>query len=130
MSTPTMSDEDKLAFAASYCAACRTNDGAALAAMSAPEAVVWHNFDEVESTMAHTTRALAWLHRNVTDLAWHDVNLKVTSDGFVWQALMTGVASGGALRVHTCLVVTLDDQGRLARIDEYVDPAATAVLRG
>jgi uncharacterized protein len=125
-----VTDDDKMAFAAAYCEASRSNDAQSLLAMSAPDAVVWHNFDDVEATMAHTTKTMAWLHRNVTDLAWQDINLRPTVDGFVWQALMTGVAKGGPLRVHTCVVVTLNEAGMLARLDEYLDPAATSVLRG
>jgi len=44
--------------------------------------------------------------------------------------IMTGTAPGGALRVHSCVIVTLDGDGRVTRVEEYLDPAQTAVLRG
>jgi hypothetical protein len=43
---------------------------------------------------------------------------------------MTGAAVGGPLRVHGCVVVRLDAAGLITRLDEYLDQAATAVLRG
>jgi hypothetical protein len=54
--------------------------------------------------------------------------MTLTADGFVWRALLTGTAPGGRLRAHTCAVVTLSDTGRVARTDEYLDPAGLAPL--
>lgn len=124
-----LTDEDKLAAAARFADAVRTNDGAAYASLCAPGAVTWHNFDQVEVTPDQTVQTLAWLHQNVTDLAWTDVALAPTPTGFVSQTVMTGTAPRGPLRVHSCVVVTLDDSGRITRIDEYLDTAQTAVLR-
>lgn len=125
-----MTDADKLALAAKYATASRTNDADALRALCAEGALTWHNFDEVEVTTDQTVRTVAWLHRAVPDLAWVDVALKATSDGWVSQTILTGTAPGGALRAHSCVVVTLDADGKVARTDEYLDPAQTSVLRG
>lgn len=125
----SLTDEEKLAAAARFADAVRTNSGAGYASMCAPGAVTWHNFDEVEVTPDQTARTLGWLHQNVADLAWTDVALAPTPTGFVSQTIMTGTAPGGPLRVLSCVVVTLDDSGRVARIDEYLDTAQTAVLR-
>ena len=75
-------------------------------------------------------KTVGWLHRNVPDLAWHDIALYPTPTGFVSQTIMTGTAPGGALRVHSCVIVTLDDDGLVTRVEEYLDPTQTAVLRG
>ncbi len=125
-----MNDADKLALAAEYAAASRSNDADALRALCAEGAVTWHNFDELEVTTEQTVRTIAWLHRTVPDIAWVDVALKPTADGWVSQTILTGTAPGGALRAHSCVVVTLDAGGRVARTDEYLDPAQTSVLRG
>ena len=99
-------------------------------ALSAAEAVVWHNFDEVEASMEQTVKGLHWIHRAVPDLAWTDISLRPMDNGFVWQAVLTGTAPGGSLRAHSCVVVTLDDGGLITRLEEYLDRAQTAVLRG
>lgn len=125
-----MTDADKLALAAKYATASRTNDADALRALCSEGALTWHNFDELEVTTDQTVRTVAWLHRTVADLAWVDVALKATSDGWVSQTILTGTAPGGALRAHSCVVVTLDADGKVARTDEYLDPSQTGVLRG
>lgn len=125
-----MTDADKLALAAKYAKASRTNDADALRALCSEGALTWHNFDELEVTTDQTVRTVAWLHRTVPDLAWVDVALKATSDGWVSQTILTGTAPGGVLRAHSCVVVTLDADGKVARTDEYLDPSQTGVLRG
>ncbi len=125
-----LTDDDKLGIAARFAAASRGNDAEAYARLCTPRAVTWHNFDELEQTTAQTIRTLAWLHRTVPDLAWVDVASYPTPAGFVSQTIMTGTAPGGPLRVHSCVVVTLDESGLISRIDEYLDPSQTAVLRG
>ena len=127
--TTSLSDDDKLAVAARFAASSRTNDGDAYRALCAPGAVTWHNFDEVEVTTDQSVRTVAWLHRTVADLAWTDVALLATPTGFVSQTIMTGTAPRGALRVHSCVVVTLDDLGLVNRVEEYLDSEQTAVLR-
>jgi uncharacterized protein len=128
--TVTLSDDDKLAIAARFAAATRTNDAETYAAMCAPGATTWHNFDELEVTTEQTLRTIAWLHRTVADLAWIDVALHPTASGFVSQTILTGTAPGGAMRAHSCVVVTLNDDGLVTRVEEYLDTAQTAVLRG
>jgi ketosteroid isomerase-like protein len=125
-----LTDDEKLAIAAKFAAASRQNDADAYRSLCATGAVTWHNFDDAEVTTEQTVRTVAWLHRTVPDLAWHDVALHPTPTGFVSQTVMTGSAPGGALRVHSCVIVTLDDAGLVTRVEEYLDPTQTAVLRG
>jgi uncharacterized protein len=125
-----LSEDQKLAIAARFAAASRGNDASTHAAMSAPGAVTWHNYDEREMTTEQTGKGLTWIHRAVPDLAWTDIAVKATSDGFIWQSVLTGTAPGGALRAHSCVIVTLNDEGLVTRLDEYLDPAQTGVLRG
>jgi ketosteroid isomerase-like protein len=42
---------------------------------------------------------------------------------------MTGNAPGGPISAHTCVIITLDDDGRIARTEEYLDPAQLTNLR-
>ena len=123
-------DDEKLAIAARFDAASRENDADAYRALCATGAVTWHNFDDAEVTTEQTVKTVGWLHRTVPDLAWHDVALNPTPTGFVSQTIMTGTAPGGTLRVHSCVIVTLDDAGLVTRVEEYLNPAQTAVLRG
>lgn len=126
----TLSEQDKLDVAAAYAAASRANDATAFAALAAPGALTWHNFDDKEMTIEQTVRGLGSVHRAMPDAQWSDVSLKTTTDGFVWQSILTGTAPGGALRLHSCLIVTLNEEGKVTRAEEYLDTAQTSVLRG
>lgn len=125
-----LTDDDKLAIATRFAEASRTNDADAYRSLCAPGAVTWHNFDEVEVGTEQTVKTVAWLHRAVANLAWQDVALLPTPTGWVSQTVMTGTAPGGELRVHSCVIVTLNDAGLVTRVEEYLDTAQTAALRG
>jgi uncharacterized protein len=124
-----LGDMDKLSVAAAFAAASRANDPEALRALSAPGAVTWHNFDEVEQSTDDVVRSLGRMHHIVDGLTWTDVAVKATTDGFVWQSILSGAAPGGTLRVHSCIVATLDADAKIVRVDEYLDTRQVAVLR-
>jgi ketosteroid isomerase-like protein len=120
--------DEVLAVQAAFAAATREGDAAAVAGMSTPDAVVWHNHDAVEVDVERSGRTLRWLHRTMPDVRWTDVAVLPTPSGFVWQAILTGTAPGGPVRAHTCVVVTLTPIGRVCRTEEYLDPAALGPL--
>ena len=124
----TLTDDDKLAAQAAYAAATRAGDVDAMRAASEPDAIVWHNFDDAVVSAEQSGRTLRWLHRTMPDVAWHDVAVLPTPEGFVWQAIITGTGPGGPVRAHTCAVVRLSPAGKVQRTDEYLDPAALAAL--
>jgi ketosteroid isomerase-like protein len=128
--TLALSDDEKLAAAAAYLAAMNAGDVDAVAALTEPDLVVWHNHDDAEVDAAHSERTVRWLRTKAPDLAWQDVAVLPTPDGYVRRTILTGSAPGGPLRMPTCMVVTLSDAGRIARIDEYLDTAALAPLTG
>ncbi len=95
----------------------------------APDAVIWHNLDGAEQGVDDNLRTLRWVARHVTGLCYDDVRREPTPTGFVQQHILRGTAPGGELAVPACLVVTVDGD-RITRIDEYLDSAAVAALRG
>ena len=111
-----------------FAAATRAGDADAVAAISEPDAVVWHNFDDCEADLDMSGRSLRWVHRKMPDVSWADVACDLIDNGFVWRALITGTANGEAIRAHTCMIVTLSTNGKVARTDEYIDPSAMAAL--
>jgi hypothetical protein len=125
-----LTDTEKLAVAARYAAASRTNDPELMRSLCAEGATTWHNFDGIEVPTEQTIKTIAWLHRTVADLTWSDVALFPTPSGFVSQSVMIGTAPGGALAAHTCVIVTLGDDGRIVRAEEYLDTNQTKALRG
>ena len=124
-----MTDDEKLAVVAAYRDATNAGDVDALAELTEPDAVIWHNFDNSEGTAEQSGKALSWLHRKVPGIAWTDRAVHLTAEGFVWQAEITGEAPGGPLRAQSCMVVTLSPAGKVARLEEYLDPSQVAVVR-
>lgn len=97
------------------------------ASLYADRVVTWHNIGEHE-TVLEAPPSAARARRAIPDLHHEDVRLHVHDGGFVLQATAVGTAPDGtAIRVPSCLVVTVED-GRIARFEEYADSAAAAPI--
>ncbi len=67
---------------------------------------------------------------NLRDLRYEEVRRQPTPSGFVQQhVLRATLPGGGAFELPACIVIDLDGDGRITRLDEYLDSAAVAVLR-
>jgi ketosteroid isomerase-like protein len=105
------------------------NNGTWDAAMYAPGATVWHNTDEVDELASSRVEFRKGLQRLVGGLRFDDVRIRAWDDGFAAQYVVRGTLPGGAeLRIPACLIGTTKD-GRIARLQEYVDSAHAAPLR-
>ncbi len=86
-----------------------------------PDVVVWHNYDGVAQGREENLRTLRWVHRHVADLRYEEIRRQPTPSGFVQQHCLRGVLdTGEQLAVPACLVVEVVD-GRIRRVDEYLD---------
>ncbi|GAA3278650.1 nuclear transport factor 2 family protein [Dactylosporangium vinaceum] len=122
--------EVSLALAERLVAAIDANDLDALRnEVYTPDIVVWHNDDQHEQRVDENLKVLNWLHRKVAGKRYEDVVRHTTPTGYVEQHVLRGTAPNGTeLEIHACLVVRVRD-GRIARIDEYLDSRAAAALR-
>ncbi|MEN0134005.1 MAG: nuclear transport factor 2 family protein [Rhodococcus sp. (in: high G+C Gram-positive bacteria)] len=112
-----------------FFAAVSRGDEATLTELYAPDALIWHNDDGQEQTVTENLRVLRWLSRTLEDLRYEDIRRHELPHGFAQQHVLRATLPGhGPLEVPACLFVRVDD-GRIARIDEYVDSAATLPLR-
>jgi ketosteroid isomerase-like protein len=94
----------------------------------APDARIWHNHDCVTQDVAANLRVLAWVVRNVSGLRYEEVRRAATPDGFVQQHVLRGNAPNGKpLEVAACIVCRVEN-GRITRLDEYLDSAQIAAL--
>ena len=99
-------------------------------ALYAPDAVIWHNFDGVEQNVTDNLRVLGWMASAFKARAYTDVRRSSTDDGFVQQhVLQLTKADGTAVELPACIVATCNE-GRITRIDEYLDSAQAARLAG
>jgi ketosteroid isomerase-like protein len=93
----------------------------------APGATVWHNFDPQEWDLERVVRTLSWLHRNVDELRYDDVRVEETPSGFVQRHVLRGRRGEHELAIAACLVAEVRE-GRIARLEEYLDPAQARAL--
>lgn len=112
-------------------AAIEAGDIEGVRAIYAPDAVIWHNNDELEQTVDQNLAVLRWVCDNLADRAYEDVRRHELPDGgFVQQHVLRFTKDGERRGVPACIVVTLNGEGRIARLDEYLDSAHVARITG
>jgi len=126
-----MSDLDEAAlldFARRFFSAAASGDVTTLRAMYAPDVVIWHAHDQAEQNIEQNLAVLGWIKGNVRDFRYEDVRCQATATGFVEQHTTCGRGPSGAeFRIPACIVVRVAD-GRITRLDEYLDSAQIAAL--
>ncbi len=123
-----MTERETLELADRFFAAIPRGDSAALRALYAPDAVIWHNHDGKAQSVDENLRVLEWVARNVRGLRYEDVRRQATPGGWVQQHVLRGTApSGKPLEIAACIVFTVTG-GRVTRVDEYLDSAQIAGL--
>lgn len=123
-----MTHDEIDALATAFVDAIERGDIEAVRAIYAPHARIWHNFDQVEQNVTDNLAVLAYLSRTVSGRRYEEIRRTVLDDGFVQQHVLRGDAPGGRLELPAMLRVWVSD-GRITRLDEYLDSAQVAVLR-
>jgi ketosteroid isomerase-like protein len=110
--------------------AIERGDVAAIRDIYAPTAKIWHNNDGLTQTVDANLAVLGWVVANILELAYTEVRRNPTPTGFVQQHVMRGrlKSSGKEFRLPACIICEVED-GRITRLDEYLDSAHTAVFR-
>jgi ketosteroid isomerase-like protein len=123
-----MTTPDALAVAERLFAAIPKGDIEAVRALYATDAVIWHNFDQKSQTPAENLAVLSWVVSNIKGLRYEEIQREATLNGFIQQHVLRGTApNGSALEVPACIVCTVKN-GRITRLDEYLDTAQLAPL--
>jgi ketosteroid isomerase-like protein len=92
-----------------------------------PDAIFWHSFDGVPMDLDTISRDWAALAEAFPERAFVDARRSPTPDGFVQQHMMTArSASGERMAWAICMVIRLRE-GRISRLDEYIDRAGLAI---
>jgi ketosteroid isomerase-like protein len=113
-----------------FFSAVQAGDLDTVRAIYAPDAVIWHNDDGLEVGPEANLRVLRWVTRNIQELRYEEVRRHDTGTGFIEQHVLRGIAPNGAqLEIPACIICEVKD-GRVTRLDEYLDSAHTAALRG
>ena len=122
---------DLPAISATLHAALVTGDTRALASLCRDDVVVWHNSDRVEIGKGTALERISALSQIANTVTLETVRFIETEVGFVEQIVIRGTlnATGKPLELHNCLLVSVVD-GKIERIDEYVDPTVATQPAG
>ena len=111
-----------------FLAAVVAGDIETVRSLYAPEAVIWHNNQPEPESVEENLRTLALAVKVVAGFRYENVRRMATVDGFIEQHVVRGLTpSGEELSIPACLIATVHD-GRITRIDEYIDSAHLAPL--
>lgn len=123
------SEAQILALAERFVDAIERADVETIAACYAPDARIWHNFDNADQTVEENLKVLRWMARVLPERRYDILRRVAIPGGYLQQHVLRGTrANGEAFSMPACLVVQVKD-GRIARLEEYLDPAQAAVLR-
>ncbi|GAA1245245.1 nuclear transport factor 2 family protein [Janibacter melonis] len=105
-------------------AAAEAGDPADIYEIYAPGAVIWHNHDLKESSVEQNARLLAAMDRWVADRRYTERRISTFPGGAVQQHVLRGTrrSTGEEVALHACVVIAVED-GRVTRLDEYIDSA-------
>jgi uncharacterized protein len=120
-----MTNENEMnALADRMARAYERNDAEAIAACYTPDARIWHNIDGAEQTVQDQMGASRWLNEKLTNLKQEIISRHFFEGGYVQRYVVHGslVNGGGAFHMPLCLIAIVRD-GRVARLDEYLDSA-------
>lgn len=109
-----------------FVAALEQADAAALEALFAPDFTIWYNFSDQTLDRA---AALSFMCRYFSEVRvrFSHIIRHATACGWVQQHRVDADGPDGFIlrAMPACLVVTLAQDGRIARIEEYFDSAQT-----
>lgn len=123
-----MSDQaDRLADR--FFAAVEAGDFDTVRALYDPAAVIWHNDDLVEQGVEDNLAVLRGLHRTVTGIRYEIVRRATLPDGVLQQHVLHGrLPDGREFALHAAMYLRTEN-GRITRIDEYLDSARRSEIR-
>jgi ketosteroid isomerase-like protein len=109
-----------------FFAAIEAFDHEALDAIYTKDAVVWHNYDNVEQPRDANIAMLSKFPTMFKTFKYDNIRRGFFDGGFVQQHVVRGVkANGEPFAVPNCMVITVKG-GQIARIDDYFDSAQDA----
>lgn len=118
-----------LALAERFSAAAGSGDIEALRQCYAEDARIWHNFDNVDQTVEENLKVIGWMEHVLPGRKYDILRRVIIPGGYLQQHVLSGTTRKGAsISMHACLVVMVKD-GRIFRLEEYLDPAQAAALR-
>jgi ketosteroid isomerase-like protein len=125
----TDTESSILALAERFSAAAGSGDIEALRQIYAEDARIWHNFDNVGQTVDENLKVIGWMEHVLPGRKYDVLRRVVIPGGYLQQHVLSGTTRKGAsISIHACLVVMVKN-GRISRLEGYLDPTQAAALR-
>ena len=124
-----MSPKEIERFAEHFVDTVQRGDTEAMRACYARNGVIWHNTDGIEQTVDDNIKVLKWFVETLPDRRYTVLRREVIPDGFMQQHILSAtLPDGEPWKMDACVIVRMAD-GKIERLDEYLDSAAGAKLR-
>ena len=121
---------DDLTIVAALFDAIERKRPSAVADLYTDDVQVWHNFSNTSQSKSENIQVLTALCENVPEIHYDVIERVALEDGRVLQrhTLRAETVTGEQVLIPACMLLELRD-GRIARIDEYLDTAQANRLR-
>lgn len=108
--------------------AIEKGDAATVGQLWSDDVVVWKVADR-DRDKDRALRIITWFLDTTTDRRYEILERKLFDGGFVQQHVLHANGRNGAtIAMRVCIVIKVDTDGLIRRIDEYFDPAEIAPL--
>jgi uncharacterized protein len=118
---------DALDLAERFFTAVERGDIDQIRAIYAPDAAIWHNHDRKEQTVEENLKVLKWVARALTNRRYNVQRRVAIPGGFLQQHVLEAETANGPFSMPACIVVQAEN-GRITRLEEYLDSAQAAHL--
>ncbi|OBK14354.1 nuclear transport factor 2 family protein [Mycobacterium asiaticum] len=114
-------------------AAIEQGDRATVDRMWSPDVTVWRvgRGPTKSDDKARALRVIEWFMSTTIGRSYEILDRQLFENGFVQQHVLHATGHAGpSISMRVCIVIKLDNEGLINRIDEYFDPAEIAPLLG
>ncbi|HEY6855905.1 MAG TPA: nuclear transport factor 2 family protein [Mycobacterium sp.] len=110
-------------------AAIERSDEARLSELFDDDIAVWRVGARRDDDKERALKVLRWFVGVTENRRYEVLDRQLFCDGFVQQHILHAtVRNGGSIALRVCIVIKLDTNALIRRIDEYFDPAELAPL--
>jgi ketosteroid isomerase-like protein len=120
---------DTVALAKRFVAAIMAKDIDTIRQCYAPDAKIWHNFDNIYQSVDENIRGVHWIHKVLAGVNYDVKRIQPFPGGYLQEHVLRGkLPNGEDFAMPACVVCTVRD-GRITALDEYLDSRHTKPLR-
>ena len=119
---------DALDIAEKFFRAIEAGDVAAIRAIYAPNAVIWHNNDQLEQSVDENMRVLEWVARNLKNRHYRVKRRVAIPGGFLQQHVLEAETANGPFSMPASPFLMPNKQPTLPELQSVSQPAVLAII--